>query len=102
MKNKLFLSLALLVAANIATPAAAITFRQAAKITGKTILGIAALGSSAFFAKRIYWHALASYKWNQMPLTLPAGAGCMSVLSNGYVGSILLKSAWNDIKKYQQ
>ncbi len=48
MKNKLFFSLALLVAANafIATPASAITFKQAAKVTGRAILatGKATLG----------------------------------------------------------
>jgi hypothetical protein len=49
MKNKLFLSLAMLVAGNafIATPAMAIDWTTA-KVVGKTALGVTAFGTSVF------------------------------------------------------
>lgn len=53
MKNKIVLSLALLIAANTTTPASAVNFKQGAKIagrailaTGKTAVGLAALGAA--------------------------------------------------------
>ena len=48
MKNKLFLSFSLIIFANsfVATSISAITFKQGAKITGKTALGAAALATS--------------------------------------------------------